>query len=322
MGILQKTLVIVSMSRMMKITKSISLKPRKLSRLSIITRQLSNDSVPLAYDDYNSGDSKSKGSPFIISHGMLGSRANWTSLGKQIHRKTGRRVITVDARNHGESPHTETMSYRSMAGDLARLVDDLGIGGEEVTLVGHSMGGRTSMCLALENTSEINLSQLIVVDISPVNQQFDVTSSNEWNMEHYFHCLKAVTFSPGLQISAARRDADKQLATRIKDPGLRAWLLMNVTQDESGKVGWKINIDTIHKAFKESIAVFPEIHNSFDRPTLFIGGAESDYIPVSDHDQILEQFPRARFEYVQGAGHWVHSQKPAEFMDVLMNNLV
>merc|ERR1712059_114304 len=104
-------------------------------------------------------------------------------------------------------------------------------------------------------------------------------------------------------------EADSQLATRISDPGLRAWLLMNLKLDaETGIVGWRINIDTIHQAFKKHIAVFPDLPYSFDIPTLFIGGADSDYIPVTDHDQILEQFPSARFEYVAGAGHWVHSQ--------------
>ena len=94
--------------------------------------------------------------------------------------------MTVDARNHGDSPHTADMSYSLMSADLARLVTDLGLG--QVSLAGHSMGGRTVMMAALTNVVDID--KLIALDISPINQKFDVTSNNEWNMEHFFHCLK------------------------------------------------------------------------------------------------------------------------------------
>ena len=95
--------------------------------------------------------------------------------------------MTVDARNHGDSPHVNQMSYPLMARDIGRLVtNELGL--DRVNLAGHSMGGRTVMMAALGNF--LNIEKLIVLDISPINQKFDVTSSNEWNMEHYFHCLK------------------------------------------------------------------------------------------------------------------------------------
>merc|ERR1719347_1213298 len=146
----------------------------------------------------------------------------------------------------------------------------------------------------------MDIDKLIVLDISPVNQTFDVTSSNEWNMEHYFHCLKAVVFDQSLPISKARKDADQQLAVRIHDAGLRAWLLMNMKQDPHTKqIGWRINLDGIHSAFYKNIAKFPEVSGTFNRPTLFIGGSESDYIPVTDHDEIQETFPCSKFSYVQ-----------------------
>ena len=206
------------------------------------------------------------------------------------------------------------MSYPLMAGDLARLVEDMKLG--TVSLAGHSMGGRAVMLAALNKLLDIE--KLVVVDISPLNQEFDVTSSNDWNMEHYFHCLKAVQFNQSLSISQARKDADTQLAGRIRDAGLRAWLLMNMRQDpKTREIGWRINIDGIHSAFKESIAVFPPITSTFSNPTLFIGGSESDYIPVADHEEIKESFPTAQFVYVPGAGHWVHSQKPKEVIQLI-----
>ena len=91
-------------------------------------------SVALAFDDYNS-NTTSSAPPILFSHGMLGSRSNWTSIAKQIHKSTGRRVVAVDARNHGDSPHTEQMCYTSMAKDLERLVSELQLG--RVSLVGH-----------------------------------------------------------------------------------------------------------------------------------------------------------------------------------------
>jgi len=277
-----------------------------------------SDTVKLAYDDYNSNTDPTL-SPLIISHGMLGSRHNWSTIAKQLHKTTGRRILTVDARNHGDSPHVEKMSYPLMSRDIARLVNkELGL--DRVNLAGHSMGGRTVMMAALENI--MNIEKLIVLDISPINQKFDVTSSNEWNMEHYFHCLKAVNFNQSLSLSQARKDADSQLAHRIQSAGLRAWLLMNMKQDPVTKhIGWKMNIDAIHKSFYENIAKFPHVSSNFNRPTLFIGGAESDYIPVTDHEDIQETFPLAQFKYVQGAGHWVHSQKPAEVMQLMKDFL-
>ena len=168
-------------------------------------RCCSGSLVDLSYDDYNTNTDNSL-TPLVISHGMLGSKHNWTSIAKQIHKTTGRgqlgarpvsslatgrRVLTVDARNHGDSPHTEEMTYDLMAGDLARLVGSCNLG--TVSLAGHSMGGRTVMMAAVKQV--IDIDRLIVLDISPVNQTFDVTSNNEWNMEHYFHCLKVIVTS-------------------------------------------------------------------------------------------------------------------------------
>jgi len=250
---------------------------------------------------------------------MLGSRHNWTSLAKQINKKTGRRVLTLDARNHGDSPHTTSMSYVEMAADVHKLVQDLQLG--PVSLMGHSMGGRTLMMLSLLPT-QLDIRKLVIVDISPVNQSFDVTSSNEWNMEHYFHCIKNVTFDSTKTISQARKSADQQLAVRIPDAGLRAWLLMNMRQDpKTREIGWRINVDAIHQAFVTDIAriVFPDYClPQFPGECLFVGGADSDYIPVADHEQIRETFPEAEFKYVAGAGHWVHSQQPADFLSTVL----
>ena len=165
----------------------------------------------------------------------------------------------------------------------------------------------------------------MVVDVSPVNVNFDVTDATEWNMSHFFYAMKAVEFPQNSSISQARKVADAQLAKRISDPNLRAWLLMNVYQNDQGVIGWRVNLDVILKAFQTHIRTFPNEefgeNQTYDGPTLFIGGEKSEYIPVTDHPEILEKFPKAKFEYIEGAGHWVHSQKPNEFLEVLLKFL-
>ena len=143
-------------------------------------------------------------------------------------------------------------------------------------------------------------------------------------MSHFFHAMLDVTFpSEGATtLSKARKSADAQLAVRIKDPNLRAWLLMNVAALDDGIIGWRNNVQGIYDSFRESIARFPDAGlKQAAMPTLFVGGADSDYLPVSDHPDIMDLFPRATFRYVSGAGHWVHSQKPQEFLELVLGFL-
>ena len=169
------------------------------------------------------------------------------------------------------------------------------------------------------------MEKLVVVDVSPVNVTFDVTDATEWNMAHFFYAMKAVQFPQNTTISQARKAADAQLAKRISNPGLRSWLLMNVYQNQDGVIGWRVNLDIVLEAFEKFIRTFPNDEFSEEQKykgsTLFIGGELSEYIPVIDHPDILEKFPNAKFEYIEGAGHWVHSQKPNEFLKVLLKFL-
>ena len=142
---------------------------RELHQQWLSTTQQQSESVALMVDDYDDDTTNRHLSPLLICHGMLGSRHNWTSMAKQIHRLTGRRVLTVDARNHGDSPHTEHMSYPLMAGDILSLVKDRGLGAR-VSLMGHSMGGRTVMMLACMAGHQLQIDRMVLVDISPVNQ--------------------------------------------------------------------------------------------------------------------------------------------------------
>ena len=144
-------------------------------------------------------------------------------------------------------------------------------------------------------------------------------------MSHFFYAMMAVEFPQNNTISQARKSADSQLAKQISDPALRSWLLMNVHKNEEGIICWRVNLNGILKYFQTHVRTFPNDEfdetQTYNGPTIFIGGELSEYIPVTDHPEILEKFPNAKFEYIQGAGHWVHSQKPHEFLEVLLNFL-
>ena len=130
---------------------------------------------------------------------MLGSASNWSSMAKSLARRTRRKIIIYDARNHGKSEHANTMSYQDMSNDLVSLIekeheesDETLENSNSVILIGHSMGGRTCMYTALKFPELVH--SLIVVDISPINQKFNLEDGSEWNMDHFFHAMKAVEF--------------------------------------------------------------------------------------------------------------------------------
>ncbi|KAK2726185.1 sn-1-specific diacylglycerol lipase ABHD11-like [Artemia franciscana] len=270
--------------------------------------------VSLAYNSYEStlplGHPEETNSPIIIMHGLLGSKTNWTSLAKVIHMKTKRQVITIDARNHGESPHTKSISYNEMAEDIMDLMDSLMI--NQATLVGHSMGGRTMMTLALTEPEVVN--QLVVVDISPID-----TSPVMGDLSRIIEGLQHIRLPEKLSRLAAKKEVDKQLMEIVTSDMLRQFLMTNLVED-NGTFKWRVNLRTIAKDFL-NIVNFPKFESRFEGETLFIGGSRSDYIRRDHHESIRRLFPRCEFTYVDGAGHWVHSEKPKEFLDELLQFL-
>ncbi|KAL6436336.1 hypothetical protein ACFW04_004700 [Cataglyphis niger] len=244
-------------------------------------------------------------------HGLFGSKSNWNTLSKTIHRKTKRKVIVVDARNHGESPHTSNMSYKDMAEDVIQLLNDLDF--ERAILVGHSMGGSAMMYTALNFPQRVE--KLAVVDISPIR-----TSPNLLEIKKIFEVMNLATADGSPTLSKARKIVDQHLKKSITSSALRQFLLANLVEVDSGKYKWRVNLPVLEQAFSSHIAVFPKIDSKiYANPTLFIGGANSDYIRIEDHDAIKKLFPLAEFHYIDGADHWVHADKPIEFVELLTN---
>ena len=270
--------------------------------------------------DDRSGDNKVKlhwvdfpgrGPPVVMAHGMLGTWSNWSTVAKHVNGKYSKRMVAFDARNHGRSPHVAQMSYHDMAGDVVDLVTSK-LEEKEAVLLGHSMGGRTVMLTALLHPELVK--QLIVVDVSPVNENAQLQ-----NMDEIFEALLGVRFRNYESLSAARKDVDKQLERGgLSDRMLRSWLMMNLEQKTTGAVGWKNNIENIYEAFKTNLRNFPATDGkTYDGETVFISGGSSGYVPDSHRPGIKEMFPRAKFEVVPGSGHWLHAEKPAQFQKIL-----
>lgn len=261
--------------------------------LGKIPRRNHRSSVPLHFQTFGQGP------PLIILHGLFGTGGNWRSIARRL--ATGRRVWTVDLRNHGASPHAEPMDYDTMAGDILLLLEHERL--ESAALLGHSMGGKVAMTVALRHPTRVQA--LIVVDIAPVRYPNRVGP--------------LITAMQGLPLQALpdRDAADRQLAQKVPDTQLRQYLLQNLVRSDRG-FRWRMNIDAIASALDEILG-FPEVNTgvSYPGPCCFINGERSDYV-LPQHDGVLaERFPRARRVTIPGAGHWLN----AEYPEVLIANI-
>lgn len=218
----------------------------------------------------------------LIAHGLFGSGRNWGVIAKRLSDQF--HVICPDMRNHGASPWHDTHSYFDMADDLAALLDG------PTFVVGHSMGGKAAMVMALQRPELVK--RLIVADIAPVGYGHSQTQ--------HIDAMRAV------DLSAVERRSD---AGADLDPEVRDSLLQSLDVKEKA---WKLNLDVLEAEMPKIIG-FPEVSGTYDGPTLFLTGADSDYVQPEHRPRIKELFPAARFAKLPEAGHWLHAQKPREF---------
>lgn len=237
--------------------------------------------------------------PLVLLHGLFGSAANWGTVARALAPRY--RVIVPDLRNHGQSPHHPVHDYPSMVGDLVETLDGLRI--DRALLVGHSMGGKVAMHLALQYPARV--AGISVVDMAPVAYQ------------HSFDAVLAGFSAVDLAALRDRADADRQMATRIAGKGVRAFLLQNLVKQPDGWV-WRLDLDTLAAA-QRAITGFPEPPpgTRYDGPAAFIHGELSDYVRPSHRPRIRELFPQARLCQVAEAGHWVYADRPQGFSDCL-----
>jgi esterase len=238
-----------------------------------------------------------EGAPLIILHGLLGSSDNWLTQAKLLspHYK----IYTIDQRNHGQSPHDDAFDYQSMVNDLLEFLDDNQL--QDPVLIGHSMGGKTVMNFALQHRDRV--SKLVVVDIAP----------RAYNLEHYA-LVNAMAELPLSELKS-RNDADAMLAAKIEESDVRQFLLKNLQRSAEGGFSWKVNLPVIREKLS-NVGVDLLTRDTFDKPTLFIRGARSQYIKDADWNGIQSRFPSATLETIE-TGHWVQAEKPQEFVTLL-----
>ena len=239
-----------------------------------------------------------QGQPLVILHGLFGTLDNWQTLARRWATEAGLRVVSVDLRNHGRSFHSPEHSYELMAQDVLALFDHLQLG-PDTTLMGHSMGGKVAMRLALDHPER--LARLIIVDIAPrfsdMRHQDDVLDG--------LHAVNLATITN-------RQEADAALAQHIGNVGTRQFLLKNLYRREDNSFAWRINLDVL-AAQLPAIGEATEGVAPFMKPALFIRGGKSDYISADDKlNGIPALFPNSQVATVLDAGHWVHAEKPEE----------
>lgn len=239
----------------------------------------------------------------VFLHGLFGQGRNWTQIGKALVGEDGaadHRVLLVDLPHHGRSPWAASFDYVAIADEVAGLLS------EPATVVGHSMGGKVAMVVALRHPELVE--RLCVVDMSPV----DYPKAREF--EGFVGAMRAMD----LDAIKTREDAENALAAAAPDPTVRAFLLQNLRREGAGW-RWQANLDVLGRDL-EKLGGWPEEQLDgavYDGPVLWLGGENSSYV-VDEYAPAMDRwFPRNRRVTVKGAGHWVHSEKPDVFVEVL-----
>ncbi|SFR82625.1 esterase [Marinobacter daqiaonensis] len=242
-----------------------------------------------------------EGKPLLLLHGLFGSLENLGGINQRL--QDSWQIHGLDLRNHGRSPHTDTMDYPRMAEDVVRYLDSQQI--ETASLIGHSMGGKTAMQVALSYPDRVD--RLVVADIAPVTYKP--------RHDAILEGMKALD----LATIKSRGEADKALEAHVETPEVRMFLLKNLVRvpesekkDDGATFRWRLNLPVIEACY-QNLADAPKGEGPFEGPVLFIKGENSAYIQKKHHDRIQTLFPAARVEEIPGTDHWLHAEKPDEF---------
>ena len=238
-----------------------------------------------------------RGPPAVILHGLLGSGTNWRSIARRLKQRL--ECHLVDQRNHGRSPHARGMTYPALAEDVLAYLDSHQL--DRAGFIGHSMGGKTAMALAL--TAPERVRWLVVADIAPAPSPSD-----------HRPLIEALRGLAPASL-ATRAAADAALARAIPEPALRQFLLQNLVHGDAG-LRWRIDLEAIAEALPDLTGFPPTAPGAAYRgPTLFLRGERSEYLTARHEARIRALFPCASIDTIAGAGHWLHAERPAAVTD-------
>ena len=249
--------------------------------------------MPLALASTVTGE----GPPALVLHGLFGSGANWRTIARRLESRL--ECHLVDQRNHGRSPHARGMAYPALAADVLAYLDANRL--DRAGLIGHSMGGKTAITLALSAPERVRW--LVVADIAPAPSPSD--------HRPILDALRALA----LDSLASRAEADAALARSVPDPGLRQFLLQNLVRGDGG-LRWRIDLKAIAEALPDLTGFPPTAPGAVYRgPTLFLRGERSDYVTARHEPCLRALFPSASVDTIADAGHWLHAEQPAAVTD-------
>lgn len=240
-----------------------------------------------------------KGEPLLILHGYFGMGDNWKSLGKKFSQNF--EVHLIDQRNHGRSFHSDDFSYELMVDDLYKYIIQHNL--NDITLLGHSMGGKTAMLFATSYQELVR--KLIIADISP-----------KYYAPHHQFILKALC-AVDFSTITKRREVETIFTNYIEEIGIRQFLLKNVFWVNKEQLAYRFNLQSL-KENNEEIGMSLPSFSIFDKETLFLKGSKSNYIKSEDISLIEAHFPKATIQTIKNAGHWLHAENPVDFYDSVM----
>jgi pimeloyl-ACP methyl ester carboxylesterase len=243
-----------------------------------------------------------EGKPLVILHGLFGMSDNWLTIAKQL--SDTYHCYILDMRNHGRSPKSDDLSYDDMVEDVYEFLTDFSL--RTTSFIGHSMGGMVAMKFALEYGHRVE--KLVIVDIAPKSYP-----------ELHQNILTGLKSIPIDKI-ASREEADQILKDYVPSGKTRQFLLKNLYRRDNKSYAWRINLDSIYN-HRSDIGLGISTSQAYDQPTLFIRGEKSEYILPDDHAQIISLFPKATIIDIQGASHWVHAEKPDQFLTAVKKYL-
>lgn len=251
--------------------------------------------MKLFYRQFGSGE------PVIVLHGVFGMSDNWVTLGRRLGEHFS--VFIPDQRNHGHSPHSQAHNYYALVDDILELMEENGL--NDPSIIGHSMGGKVGMGVALEASYRVR--KLVIIDVSP--------KGYPPRKEHLeiLHAMRSVE----LNRFSSRHEVEAELNKHLLSDRIRYFVLKNLHRDHAGGLSWRINLDALEENLAEISGPLP-IKGRYEGPVLVIRGGNSDYITEADKPIVSSYFPNYQMVTLPGASHWVHADRPDELYTELM----